>query len=149
MENLFDPGTYESMRQRLDRLSPDAARQWGKMTVAQMLAHCSRALEVGTGDLPRKQALIGKIFAPFVRSSFLGERPFGRNSPTDPAFVVSDERDFAREKEHLSRVIARFCQKGPAEAGRQTHSFLGRISGEQWGRVMYKHLDHHFRQFGA
>jgi hypothetical protein len=149
VKSLFDSGAYESMQQRLDRLSPDAARQWGKMSAAQMLAHCSRALEVGTGDLPLKQALIGKIFAPFVRSSFLGEKPFGKNSPTDPAFVVSDERDFAREKEHLSRVIARFCQKGPEEAGRQTHSFLGRISGEEWGRVMYKHLDHHLRQFGA
>ena len=149
MKNLFDLNDRETVIQRLDRLSPNSSRRWGKMSAAQMLAHCSRALEAGTGDLPLKQALLGKIFAPFVRSSFLGEKPFGKNSPTDPAFVVSDERDFAREKEHLSRVIARFCQKGPAEAGKQTHSFLGRISGEEWGRVMYKHLDHHFRQFGA
>jgi len=29
------------------------------------------------------------------------------------------------------------------------HSFLGRLSGEEWGIMMYKHLDHHLRQFGG
>jgi len=119
------------------------------MSVAQMLAHCSRAMEAGTGDLPLKQALIGRIFSPFVRSSLLGEKPFGRNSPTDPHFVIRDEKDFAKEKAHLTALIARFCQSGPAEAGKHKHSFLGRISGEDWGVVMHKHLDHHLRQFGA
>jgi hypothetical protein len=149
MGNLFDPSVRQSILERLGRLSPDSKRQWGKMSAAQMLAHCSRAMEVGTGDLPLKQAFIGKIFAPFVRSSFLGEKPFGKNSPTDPHFVIKDEPDFAREKAQLDALIGRFCQRGPAEAGKHEHSFLGRISGEDWGVVMYKHLDHHLRQFGA
>jgi hypothetical protein len=125
--------------ERLGGLTP-AARQWGKMDPAQMMAHCSVAMEAGTGDKPLKQALIGKIFAPFVRSSFLSDKPFGKNSPTDPTFVVSDARDFAREKERLTALVARFCERGPAEAGRHTHSFLGKITGDDWGVVMYKHL---------
>jgi len=28
-------------------------------------------------------------------------------------------------------------------------SLLGRLKGEEWGRMMWKHLDHHLRQFGA
>jgi hypothetical protein len=92
--------------------------------------------------------LIGKLLAPFFRSSMLGEKPFGRNAPTDPAFVVTDARDFAREKARLAGLVARFCDRGAAEAGKQTHSFLGRMSGEEWGVLMYKHLDHHLRQFG-
>ena len=149
MRNLFDPEAMQSILQRLGSLSPGAARQWGKMDAAQMMAHCSVAMEAGTGDKPRKQAFIGKIFAPFVRSSFLGDKAFPKDSPTDPTFVVSDPRDFAKEKEYLSNVIARFCASGPSEAGKHLHSFLGRISGEEWGIVMYKHLDHHLRQFGA
>ncbi len=27
--------------------------------------------------------------------------------------------------------------------------FLGRLSGEEWGRLMYKHIDHHLRQSGV
>jgi hypothetical protein len=149
MVNLFDPAARQVILERLGRLSSDSNREWGTMSAAQMLAHCSRAMEAGTGDLPLKQALIGKIFAPFVRSSFLGEKPFGRNSPTDPHFVIKKEKDFAQEKEHLTALIGHFCECGPAEAGKHTHSFLGKISGDDWGVVMYKHLDHHFRQFGA
>ena len=149
MPSLFEPETKRSILERLGGLTSGASRQWGKMDAAQMMAHCSVAMEAGTGDKPLKQALIGKIFAPFVRSSFLGEKPFGKNSPTDPTFVISDARDFAREKERLTALVARFCERGPAEAGRHTHSFLGKITGDDWGVVMYKHLDHHLRQFSA
>ncbi len=147
--NLFEPAAREAILQRLNALSPASTRQWGKMDPAQMMAHCSVAMEAGTGDKPRKQAFIGKILAPFVRSSLVGDKAFPRNSPTDPTFVVSDARDFAREKEYLTALIGRFCGAGPEAAGRHTHSFVGRMSGDEWGVVMYKHLDHHLRQFGA
>lgn len=149
MHNLFTPADEQSILQRLGQLRPGASRQWGKMTAAQALTHCSRAIEVATGDLPLKQKLIGKVFAPFVRGSLLGEKPFPHNSPTDPAFVVADERDFMKSKQHLTEVIDLFCRRGPEEAAKRVHSFLGRLSGEEWGVMMYKHVDHHLRQFGA
>lgn len=149
MRTLFDSPSRDAILRRLDALSANAARQWGKMNAGQMLAHCRAALEVATGDEPRKQALIGKLLGRFVRSSMLGEKPFRRNSPTDPSFVITDPRDFAREKERLRATIARFCERGPDVAARRTHTFLGRISGEEWGVLMHKHLDHHFQQFGA
>jgi hypothetical protein len=149
MPSLFDTSSRDAILRRLDALTPESARQWGKMDAAQMLAHCSAALEVGTGDRPLERSLIGRIFGPFVRSSMLGDKPFGRNSPTDPSFVVRDRRDFAREKERLRSLIHRFCERGPEEAARQTHSFLGSLTGEEWSALMHKHLDHHFGQFGA
>src|SRR5262245_511912 len=119
------------------------------MDSAQMLCHCATALEVGTGDTPRKQALVGKLLGWMVRGKLLGAAPFPRNSPTDPTFVISDPRDFAAEKARLVAAITRFAERGPDHAARQTHSFLGRLSGDEWGRMMAKHLDHHFRQFGC
>lgn len=149
MKSLFDQDARKSISERLASLPADAPRQWGKMDAAQMLAHCSAALAVGTGDAPRRQVLIGRILAPFFRARLLGEKPFGRNSPTDPTFVVSDPRDFEREKTRLLDLVARFCDRGAAGADERTHSFLGRMSGEEWGVMMYKHLDHHLRQFGG
>ena len=149
MQSLFDPESRQSVLGRLEGLQPVAARQWGKMSAGQMLAHCSIAMEVATGETPRKQALIGRIFGPFVRSSLLGEKPFSRNSPTDPTFVVTDEKDFDAEKQRLTRLVNTFCESGPEKASAHTHSFLGRLRGEEWGVMMYKHIDHHLRQFGA
>jgi DNA-3-methyladenine glycosylase II len=89
--------------------------------------------------------MIGKIFSPFVRKGLLGEKPFPKNSPTDPAFVVSSEKDLEAERRRLMDLVNRFCELGRENAGRQTHSFFGRMSGDEWGITMYKHLDHHLR----
>ncbi|HEY6136478.1 MAG TPA: DUF1569 domain-containing protein [Thermoanaerobaculia bacterium] len=149
MKTLFDATDRESLVARIKALDPAAARQWGKMDPAQMLCHCGRALETATGDRPMKQKFIGKILAPLVRKSVLGEKPFGKNSPTDPTFVVADTRDFAAEKARLLALIDRFAQRGTAEVGKETHAFFGKLSGDQWGELMYKHIDHHLRQFGG
>jgi hypothetical protein len=149
MQNLFDPASRDSILTRLSNLPPAAPRQWGKMGAAQMLAHCSVAMEAATGDRPRRQALIGKLLSPMVRSRVLGDRPFSRSSPTDPTFIVKDERDFDAEKRRLIALVGKFCEQGPAAAARQTHSFLGRMTGDDWGVMMYKHIDHHLKQFGG
>lgn len=149
MKTLFNQADRESISQRLATLQPGAKPQWGKMNPAQMVTHCARALETGTGDRPMKQVFLGKILTPFIRSSILGEKPFSRNSPTDPSFVVSDERDLAIERQKLFDLIDRLVERGPANASKQTHAFFGKLSGEQWGELMYKHIDHHLQQFGG
>jgi len=149
MKSLFEPADREALLRRLAALEPGTGRQWGKMNAAQMLCHCSRALETGTGDRPMKQKFLGKILVPFIRSSILGEKPFSKNSPTDPTFVVAEECDFIAERTRLLALIDRFVQRGATSAGKETHAFFGRLSGEEWGRLMYKHLDHHLQQFGV
>jgi hypothetical protein len=149
MQNLFDPTDREAITRRLATLQPSSPRQWGKMNAGQMLAHCAVALEVPCGDRVKKQAFIGRVLAPFVRSSVLGDKPFSRNAPTDPDFKIAGDRDFGVEKKRLEALIDRFCGRGRSAPEGVVHSFFGRLSGEQWGRLMYKHLDHHLRQFGV
>ncbi len=86
---------------------------------------------------------------PFIRSSVLGEKPFSRSSPTDPSFVVKDDHDFVAERQGLLDLIDRFVARGSDAAGNATHSFFGRLSGKEWGELMYKHIDHHLQQFGV
>jgi Protein of unknown function (DUF1569) len=149
METLFNPADRAAIVRRLVALQPSSARQWGKMSPAQMLAHCATMMEDACGDAVRKQSLLGTILAPFAKPRVLGDKPMMRNSPTSPAFVVTDERDLARERERLCALIARFGDGGAAAADGRVHVFFGRLTGDQWGRLMYKHLDHHLRQFSA
>src|ERR1051326_4731972 len=107
MKTLFDAADREALVARINALDPAAARQWGKMDPAQMLCHLGRALETATGDRPMKQKFISK------------------NGPTDPTFVVADERDFAAEKARLLSLIDRFAQRDRAEVGKETHAFFG------------------------
>jgi len=149
MKTLFDQADRKSIETRLLVLRADSERQWGKMNASQMVTHCARALETGTGDRPMKQKLIGKILMPFFRSSMLGPKPFSRNGPTDPSFIVADERDFQIERQKLLDLIDRLVERGKTAAATQTHAFFGKLSGEEWGELMYKHIDHHLQQFGV
>ncbi len=149
MENLFAPADRARIEERIRSLRPDSPRQWGRMDAAQALAHCTLGLEAATGDRPTRQKWIGKILGPVFKGYFLGPRPFSRNAPTAPVFLVADPRDFERERGRLLAVVGRFADAGPDAASRQTHAFLGRMTGEEWGRAQWKHLDHHLRQFGA
>jgi hypothetical protein len=149
MQNLFDRGDRDALLVRLTALQPSSPRQWGKMNVSQMLAHSSVALEVPCGDRVKKQGLLGRVVAPFVRTKVLGLEPFPRSAPSDPDYRITDERDFEKEHARLAALVDRFCSRGPAGAEGVVHPFFGRLSGDEWGRLMYKHLDHHLRQFGA
>ena len=97
----------------------------------------------------RRESIIGRLIAPFVRSSTFGEQPLPRNTPTDPDCVIVDEREFLTEQRRLLEKLTRFCDRGPSAADRRIHSFFGALSGQDWGRFVYKHLDHHLRQFGG
>ena len=149
MNSLFAPPDRQQILDRLGKLEADATRQWGKMDAAQMCAHCVAALEVGAGDVTKDHSFIGRVLGRFVKGSLLGEKPFSKNSPTDPSFVVTDPRDFAKEKARLAAIVKRFGEAGASAADGRMHSFFGRLKGDEWGVLMHKHLDHHLRQFGA
>lgn len=148
MPTLFDPADHASLLARIDALRPDSPRQWGTMSPAQALAHCAVPLEDIVEARATRQKLIGRLLAWMVKGRVLGDAPFGKGSPTDPGYVVRDDRDLDAERARLKAAMARFVEQGPAKAGEAVHPFFGRLSGEQWGVLSAKHLDHHLRQFG-
>src|SRR5271169_6187028 len=122
MKSLFAPSERQQILDRLGKLQPGATRQWGKMDPAQMLAHCAAALEVGTGDRVLPHRLIGRILGPFVKSSLLGDKPFSKNSTTDPEFLVSDAR--LRAREGAARRAREPLRRGRCSGRGRAHALL-------------------------
>jgi hypothetical protein len=149
VRNLFEVEAVDEVISRIDSLQPAAQRQWGKMDVSQMMAHCSAALDMASGRLNPPRILIGRLIGGFFKPVYWNEKPFSRNNPTDPKLVVSDKRDFLREQEQLKTKIRQFQDGGESGCTKQPHPFFGELTPPQWSRGMYKHLDHHLRQFGA
>ncbi|MCY3003737.1 MAG: DUF1569 domain-containing protein [Planctomycetota bacterium] len=149
MESLFDPAACDRILFRIETLRRDSPRGWGKMDSAQALAHCAHAMEASTGDRVLRRNLVVKLIGPLFRGWLLGPKPFSKNSPTHPELVLSSQHDFEREKARLVAAIHKFRDSGPAAAARHVHAFIGKLTGEEWGRLLHKHLDHHLRQFGA
>jgi hypothetical protein len=150
MKNLFDQTIVAEVKQRIAQLRADSERQWGKMSPGQAMAHCSRAMETALGDNDLPRMLIGRIIGGAVKKMALGnDEPMKRNSPTSPAFIVRDQRDVAAEGVRLSALIDRFATGGPGACSRHPHTFFGPMTPDEWAILMYKHVDHHLRQFGA
>jgi Protein of unknown function (DUF1569) len=149
MKNLFEREAVDEVISRIDTLQPATRRQWGKMDVAQMMAHCSAALDMASGQLNLPRLFIGRLIGLLVRPIYTNEKPFSRSSPTDPKLVVSDQREFLREQEQLKVKVRQFYEGGEGNCTRHPHPFFGALPPQDWSRGMYKHLDHHLRQFGA
>ena len=150
MKNLFEPTRAQELKQRIAQLRPDSERHWGKMTPAQALEHCARSMETALGDTVPPRMFIGRIVGGLVKNKVLAnDEPIGRNSPTLKEFVVRDHPDMAAERARLSALIDRFTAGGAKACTTQPHSFFGPLTPDEWAILMYKHLDHHLRQFGA
>jgi hypothetical protein len=148
-KTLYRSADKDEMLARIQRLEPDSAAQWGKMSVAQMLAHCQQPLRVATDELKLKRGLIGILFGRIAKKQLLQDKPFKPNLPTSPEFVVVDVRDFARERQQLIVLIERFAAAGPSGLPTGPHPFFGVMTQAEWEALMWKHLDHHLRQFGS
>jgi hypothetical protein len=153
MKNLFDPTVVEDVKRRILRLGPESERQWGTMPVALMLAHCTAGFQMAMGSLRPKRApfpanMIGALIKPLV---FGDDKAMRRNSPSSPELFRADptQCDFERERAQLMQAIDRFATAGAVGCTQHPHPFFGPLKPQQWAILMYKHVDHHLRQFGV
>jgi hypothetical protein len=150
MKNLFDGTSADEVKARLGQLRPDSPRQWGKMSAAQAVVHCARGVEWAVGDTKPPRVLIGRVIGGFIKPLALkDDAPMRRNSPTSPDLIVVGEPEIAAEREKLCGLIDRFVAGGAARCTTHPHTFFGKMTPDEWAVLMYKHLDHHLRQFGA
>jgi Protein of unknown function (DUF1569) len=77
------------------------------------------------------------------------DAPIRRDSTTAAEMVVTGEPDFEASRARLVELIEAFVAGGPERCTDWPHMFFGRLTGEEWGVLVYKHLDHHLRQFGV
>lgn len=137
MKNPFQSDAVDEVMSRVAKLQPTAQRPWGKMDVVQMVAHCAAALDFASGRLIRPCVLVGRLIGPLVRSTYSNDKPFSKNSPTDKKLVISDPRDFSREREQLKVRVLQCHQGGEAQCTKHPHPFFGALTPQEWGTGIY------------
>jgi Protein of unknown function (DUF1569) len=149
-KSIFEEANYKTIRNRIESLKLDNMRQWGKMDAAQMLTHCSRTIEPSIGRVPfvDQSNFLSKTLIKWVVLRMIKKGSMGRNSPTVKSFVVADERAFETEKQQLLDNLKQFYEKGLTQnIGR--HPGFGNLTNQEWGGLVYLHLDHHLQQFST
>ena len=149
MPSFYNPRDLNELKDRIGRLRPDSQRKWGKMTVAQMAAHCSGMIQISLGEINPPRMLIGRIFGPFIKPGALGDKPFAKNLPTIKGMAVTDDRNLEKERERLLSLVDRFAAAGPKGCTTHPHAVFGDLTPEEWSELTYKHTDHHLGQFSV
>ncbi len=150
MKSLFNAVDYEEIRNRIAGLTTNNHRQWGKMNVAQMLAHCSIGFEIVIGKLPfiDRSNFILRTLVKMIVLKFVKKGDLGKNQRTFSIYKITDDKEFETEKVRLLENIDAFYKlRGKNEIGR--HPYFGRLSKEDWGAMQYVHVHHHLTQFSA
>ncbi len=149
MKNLFDKDTYTEIINRLNTLTPNTQRQWGKMNVAQMLAHCKEAFKVPLSDKKMPRSILGLLVGWMIKSKLYNDEPWKRTCQRPPILSLKMNVILKKKSRSLLAMINQFHHAGPGNVGKYPHPMFGAFTPEQWGQSMYKHLDHHLMQFGV
>lgn len=150
MQNIFRREVTDELIQRIHSLTPGTEPRWGKMNVAQMLAHCCVPYELVYESHHAQPGPLRRFFLRLlVKPGVTNEKPYPKSSFTAPAFKVPAQQDFQLQRGRLVGYVVRTCDLGPEYfAGRKYPSF-GVLTQTEWNNLFYKHLDHHLNQFGA
>lgn len=146
MPTVWNEDDRSRLLARMDEVSPPRMPRWGTMNAEQMVKHVTAQLELSLGDLDVEP-----------RSSWLGRwpmrhilihwAPWPKSAPTAPELIKFSDAHWdearAKFKQTFDQVVAR-------GAGGQfaPHPLFGKLSTNSWGVLMYRHMDHHLRQFG-
>lgn len=147
MKSLFEPAAFSEIKDRLANLNETSPNQWGKMTPGQMLHHCQGPLNImlEKNDYGLKPNWLAKLF---FKKSLYSDKLWGKNLPTAKVLRETVDRDFTTEKTSLQALLAEF-ETQRERTDWKPHPGFGRFTKEQYGKMQYKHLDHHLRQFGV
>ncbi len=150
MNIVTNPATTLNLTTRINNLHINSERKWGSMNVNEMLLHCIDGLRMIFGELQVKDMsnwLMRTFGKPFVLSGI----NFPKNSPTAPELVKSAGNFTAAELEANKQTLLAYIDKlkNASDSELKPHAMFGKFSKQQYGKFVYKHLDHHLRQFGV
>lgn len=151
LPNIFQKDVTDELINRINKLTKDTKPLWGKMTVAQMLAHCCITYQYvyEPQNFKKPNFFISWILKAFVKKNVVNEIPYKHNLQTGPDFIIKDDRDFEKEKPKLILFLQRSQQDGEKfYNGKESFSF-GKLDVSEWNNMFYKHINHHLTQFGV
>lgn len=148
MPTLFANDARKALNQRLAGLRPDAPPRWGRFTAPRMLAHVNDGLRMALGDLPTVSKKLPLRYPP-LKQLLIYVLPFPKGAPTARELLARvDQAEWDVEVAAFPTLV----ERAGASRGRRDwslHPAFGRLSSRAWGVLGYRHVDHHFTQFGV
>ena len=150
MTSIFDSEVERGIRARADLLSQESRPLWGRMQPGQMLCHLVDACRVPLGETAASHR-----WTPFrlfgLRWLFVHLLPWPKGKVrTMREFQQTQPSELDLDRRNWNAALSRFVARGREAHPRWSpHPAFGSLPNWEWGHLMYRHTDHHFRQFGV
>jgi hypothetical protein len=145
--SMWDPSVRAGFAERVKKLGPESKGAWGKFDAAGMLAHLNDSYRMCTGELKVQPKNLPLRYTP-IKQLIIYVLPFPRSAPTAPELLARcTGAVVAEERQALLQMFERLGAVKPGDA-LQEHPAFGKLTYAQYGALMARHTEHHFRQFG-
>ena len=147
MGSIYNKADNDAIITRINSLSPESKALWGKMTVDQMCKHCNAVIQIGFGKQTLKTNFLLRILGKLLKNKAFNN-DFGKNSPTSKELKFEGTYDFEISRKEFAESFNQFAQ-GTEVIKVMDHPFWGKMTYDDWDKLMWRHTDHHLRQFGV
>jgi hypothetical protein len=146
MATVKDTTDRAALVARLDRLTPKSSAQWGAMSAHQMVCHISDQMRVAMGDVEceRRGKFVLRHIARWLVIHTPVRPPPGKVQ-TAPEMQRTEPKAWAEDMQTCRDLVARTA----TDDARGIHPTFGPLTDREWGILVFKHMDHHLRQFGV
>jgi len=150
MEKKFNSSDIESFVRRIQNINTQSIPKWGKMDAYQMLKHCTLSEQINLGEKKIKRLFIGRLFGKIVLKSITKEGAQNKkNAQTHPSLIITGKGNVEAQKNEWISKLREYPQMDQLALINRVHPFFGKMTLDQWEQLIYKHTDHHLRQFGV
>jgi hypothetical protein len=147
MKSLWNERDRRAVCQRIGRLDANAQPKWGQMNAPRAVAHLADAMRMAVGELPCQPKNLPIRYPP-LKQLIIYVLPWPEGAPTAPELIGRAPASWPGEIADLIALVDRFGKQDRQRTWPE-HPAFGRLSSRAWGRLTYRHLDHHLRQFGV
>jgi len=148
--NILDKADYNRIIQRVKQLDTSNTALWGRMNLAQMLEHCSMQLKLALGEVPQTHSEGPRFYRTNIgRWLILYLLPWPKGTATPTPMNMLENNMVSDEVEPAKQNLMVLLERVRSQQQLTPHPFFGAMNKQQWGRLVWKHLDHHLKQFGV
>jgi hypothetical protein len=147
MKSIWQDETRRELNDRVGALAWDRSAQWGKFTAPKMICHLAESLRMAMGDLTVAPKRLPIRYPP-LKQLIIYVAPFPKGAPTAPELLARAPSDWAHDVADVQALLARAGSARTTETWPE-HPAFGKLSTRAWGVLIYRHMDHHLKQFGA
>jgi hypothetical protein len=147
MKTIWNEGARHDIVRRIRSVRDEMKPRWGKMSSAAMLCHLEQSLRMHLGHLPVKSKRLPLRYFP-LKQLVVYLLPVPKGTPTAPELIAAGGPPCDNTAPGIERLLDEFAQTKDTTSWPE-HPAFGRLSRSAHGRLLWKHIDHHLRQFGV